>query len=33
MKGLFNLKTEKDKGTMIQIEIPLQFNQAHGSGF
>ncbi len=33
MKGAFNLKTEKDKGTMIQIEIPLQFNQAHVGSF
>ena len=25
MKGTFNLQSEKGKGTLIDIEIPLQF--------
>jgi signal transduction histidine kinase len=33
MKGLFNLQSEKGKGTLIDIEIPLQFNQTNVGSF
>ncbi len=33
LKGKFQLLSEKDKGTSIKIEIPLQFNEAHVNSF
>lgn len=33
LKGKFWLHSEKDKGTAINIEIPLQFNEAHVNRF
>jgi signal transduction histidine kinase len=32
MKGAFNLQSEKGRGTLIDIKIPLEFNESHGGG-
>jgi signal transduction histidine kinase len=33
LKGKFSLKTEHGKGTVIDMEIPLQFYESHVNGF
>ena len=33
LKGTFHLQTHKGKGTVIEIKIPLQFNQPHTGSF
>jgi two-component system, NarL family, sensor kinase len=33
LKGTFHLQTHKGKGTLIEISIPLQFNQPHTGSF
>ena len=33
LKGTFHLQTHKGKGTLIEIKIPLQFNQPHTGSF
>lgn len=32
LKGAFSMQSEKGRGTLINIKIPLQLNEAHGGG-